>query len=336
MGVASIIGNFASTTIKFKEFLLATIIVIGFIAIVWLITYCIRVMYIRIVWLRRSENLERFMENLFDDIQTTVSLYNAVIGKELDETSVEKTGDEEDEEDEADQSAPLQIEEWNTELKLLFGNIMSFLDLTTTTATTAKKEMRKNIEWFFKYNGIFENKIDLFLYDNIFKEFRRAEFQPSSQSSAQNSNDRGRDYCKSIIEGVKKNLIRPLPVALSKFSALEQKIYESDDFVGKQKYVDFSVGIHAINMYMSVYDKTLKGMYENRRVSFFNYFIALVRPQYEKFIIEEVVNRWRDALSAENEDTARAKFATKWKNLGKHIKEFMNSVWTKSEEIYNS
>jgi hypothetical protein len=168
----------------------------------------------------------------------------------------------------------------------------------------------------------------------------RAEFQPVDKNVDKDlsSNDRGKKNCSGRIEGVKNELILPLPLQLesNRFKALEQKIYESDDFVGKQKYVDFSVGIHAINMYMTVYDKTLKGMYENRRVSFFNFFIILVRPQYQKFIIEEVVDRWRDALSSKNRDTTRTKFDEKWKNLGKHIREFMNTVWTKSEDIYNN
>ena len=347
MGVGSIMGNFASTTIKFKEFLIAAAIVIGFIAIVWLIIYCIRVMYIRIVWLRRSENLERFVDGIFKDMQDTVSLYDAIMKGQLDET-VKRDEDDDEDEDEEDArdeevESSVMLDEFNNELKNVFGDIIGFLKEGTCTLsknkekTSIKDNFGKNIEWYFKYNSIFENKIDLFLYDSVFKEFRRAEFQPAltPENAGLSLNDRGKQNCIDRINEVKTCLSSPLPLQLEKFKALEQKIYESEDFVGKQKYIDFSVGIRTINMYMNIYEKTLKGMYENRRVSFFNFFITLVRPQWEKFIIEEVVNRWRDALSSQNENTTRAKFKTKWNNLRTHIKEFITSVWNKSEEIYN-
>jgi hypothetical protein len=343
MGVGSIMGSFVSTTIKFKEFLIAAAIVIGFIAIVWLISYCIRVMYVRIVWLRRSENLERFVQDIFKDMQDTISLYDALLKGRLDETvkreddAKDEDEDEDDDRDEEDEevTSSVQLEEWNNELKPLFGEIIAFLK-----QDTGKKDedFGKSIAWYFKYNSIFQNKVDLFLYDSVFKEFRHAEFQPAlltPENAGLSLNDRGKQNCINRIQDVKDNLISPLPLQLEKFKALEQKIYESNDFVGKQKYIDFSVGIRTINMYMNVYEKTLKGMYENRRVSFFNFFITLVRPQWEKFIIEEVVNRWRDALSAQNENTTRAKFKTKWNNLRTHIREFIKSVWNKSEEIYN-
>jgi hypothetical protein len=194
-----------------------------------------------------------------------------------------------------------------------------------------------DLEWYFKYNGIFESPVDLFLYDSIFKEFRRDEFQPppSVPKTSMNKNDNGREYCKAKIDRVKRMLIDALPTGINAFDKVEQQIYESRDFVGKQVYIDFCIGIRTMNMYLNVYDKSLKNMFENRRMSFFNYFIMLVRPQWEKFILEEVVQRWRDALSSENEDSTRTKFKTKWENLRKHIYKFISNVWEKCEEIYN-
>jgi hypothetical protein len=84
MGAGDIMSNVASFTIKFKEFLIAAAIVLGFCLLVWLIIYCIRVMYVRVVLLRRSENLERFMEGVVSDMKTTVLLYDKIIARRFE------------------------------------------------------------------------------------------------------------------------------------------------------------------------------------------------------------------------------------------------------------
>jgi len=353
MGAGDIMSNVASFTIKFKEFLIAAAIVLGFCLLVWLIIYCIRVMYVRVVLLRRSENLERFMEGVVSDMKTTVSLYDKIIARRFgDEGNEDEDEDEDDEDDKDDvdeeiddedadpgrgtqdktRDGPVNMDTWNTQITLLFGAILDFV-----REDRGKGDVGTEFEWYFKYNGIFESPVDLFLYDSIFKEFRRDEFQPPPRlfNVSLNKNDNGREYCKSKIDKVKRMLVDALPTALAAFGKIEKEIYESKDFIGKQIYIDFCIGVRTMNMYLNVYDKSLKNMYENRRVSFFNYFIMLVRPQWEKFIMEEVVQRWRDALSSENENSTRDKFKTKWANLRKHIYKFIKNVFAKCDEIYN-
>ena len=358
-GAGQIMSNVASFTIKFKEFLIAATVILGFFFLVWLVIYCIRVMYIRVVWLRRSENLEKFMEEIMTDMLTTVKLYDKLMKKDYTEGAVldadeeevndadnednndaELENDEELNDNAADMSSiilakkdgPVLIEDWNIKIQALFGGIIEYIK-----EDRGKGDVGTDLEWYFKYNGVFESPVDLFLYDSIFKEFRRDEFQPpaSVPKTSNNKNDNGRDYCKSKIDRVQRMLVDALPTALSIFDKVEQQIYESQEFVGKQLYIDFCIGVRAMNMYLNVYDKALKNMYENRRVSFFNFFIMLVRPQWDKFIMQEVVHRWREALSSENENSTRSKFKTKWANLRKHIYKFIQNVWSKCDEIYN-
>lgn len=360
-GMGGIMSNVASFTIKFKEFLIAAAVVLGFCFLVWLVIYCIRVMYIRVIWFRRSENLERFMESVVTDIMATAALYDRIIARKFDdpkdaEAAADADGAQEDldvedaedaeEAEEAEgaeegttsalglgqRNGPVNIDDWNLRIRVYFGPIIDFI-----REDRGKADVGTDLEWYLKYNGIFESPVDLFLYDSIFKEFRRDEFQPPPQipATSLNKNDNGRDYCQSKIDRVKRMLVDALPTALSAFERVEKEIYESRDFQGKQIYIEFCIGVRAMNMYLNVYDKTLKDMYESRRVSFFNYFIMLVRPQWQKFIMEEVVQRWRDALSSENENSTREKFKTKWANLRKHIYKFINNVFSKCDEIYN-
>lgn len=338
-GIGGFMSKFSSITIKFKEFLIALAIVLAFCLLVWIVIYCFRVMYVRVLWIRRAEDLEAFMKSITTDMQKTVMIYDALIDtKPVTDTDTDTTTD----------TSTL----WTSEIKRLFGDtsttssgtvsgIISLIRAKTPKETDINSEtkqpvMQTDLEWYYKYKSIFANNVDLLLYDVVFKEFKRPEFQPPSDRVMAKSdpNTMGREYCLERIRSI-DNLIPLIQKAIANMVPIEKAISESEDFPKKQQFIQFFMGIRHIDMYLNVYGDTLMKMYENRRVSFFNYLISLVRPQYERFIVQEVIERWQQALSSQNYDNAKTEFRTRWWALREWIFSFITQITSGSNDVFD-
>ena len=356
-GIGGFMSKFSSITIKFKEFLIALAIVLVFVVLVIIVIYCFRVMYIRVLWIRRAEDLEGFMTSITADMQNTVLLYDGLIGATpvVAATAEAVDGAATDAVDGA-AAAAAATDAWTSEIKRLFGDtiaasgetvpgIISLIRLKTpnksqgqgqtqgTEGDPGKLVIQTDLEWYYKYQGIFANKLDLFLYDAVFKEFKRPEFQPPPGRPKQDLNTMGREYCKERIQSI-VDLIPLVKIAITNVKPIEKAISDAVDFPKKQDFIQFFMGIRHIDMYLNVYGDTLMKMYENRRVSFFNYLISLVRPQYERFIVQEVVERWKQNLSNENETSARDLFDKRWAALREWIFTFIKDIMNASDDTF--
>lgn len=358
-GIGGFMSKFSSITIKFKEFLIALAIVLAFVVLVIIVIYCFRVMYIRVLWIRRAEDLEGFMTSITADMQNTVLLYDGLIGATPAADAVDSAAAV----DGADSAATDAVDSaatdaWTSEIKRLFGDtiaatgetvpgIISLIRLKTpnksqgqgqtqgtegNSTDPGKLVIQTDLEWYYKYRGIFTNKLDLFFYDSVFKEFKRPEFQPPPGRPKKDLNTMGREYCKERIQSIVDLKDK---IAITNVQPIEKAISDAADFPKKQDFIQFFMGIRHIDMYLNVYGDTLMKMYENRRVSFFNYLISLVRPQYERFIVQEVVERWKQNLSNENETSARDLFEQRWDALRAWIFTFIKDIMSSSDDTFN-
>ena len=185
----------------------------------------------------------------------------------------------------------------------------------------------QNLKVYFQFDSIFRNDIDLWLYDKVFKEFR--QFSVNDDNSEGKANLLNR---LEITRRVKVVLDRMMP----KFKEFEEALYQAEEFPLKSTYIDFATKMRVIEMYMTTYSNHLMSMYENRRYSFFNYLIYLVRPHYERIFEKQVIERWRKALSKMDADKAKIEFDVFWSDLRKKIISLFGLVWQKANETLDS
>lgn len=286
-GSKNALGNFASFTIKFKEFLIALAVLVAFVLLMVLIIYGARVVHPRFFWVRRSEDLNKIMGSIIEDMKRVQVLYNGIRGDE-------RMGG----------------------LRQRLDGVMRFIE---------SKTFEDDLTLYFKYQGIFDNSIDFWLFNTIFKEFR--------QFSDKNDNDDGRAKLEARL-GVARKAIRDLAGAMASVEAFERNVHELADDDGKKlAYVDLCVGVRTLDLYLNLYKEDLMRMHEIRRVSFFNYLVYLVKPHYERIILVEVVQRWRNAFKGENVEKRKEDFRVWWDGLYGRILGLIDEVYKSADKI---
>ncbi len=286
----NVLSKFASFTVKSKEFLIALGVLAAFILLIVLIIYGAKVMHPRGIFIRRAENLDKIMASFIADMRAVEKKYRQVQSKK--------------------KLAPL-----NLSLSSM-GGVMDFI---------ASPSFAKDIETYFKYQSIFNNVMDEWLFTNIFKEFK--QFSPTRD------NTDGKNRLQSKLQRTREFIARVENVR-REMDAIERLVYAlPSSSVDKPAYVDVCAGFRTIDALFTHYSPTLMAMYENRRFSFFNYLVFLVRPHYEKLVVEQVIVRWRDALRGAQVDQKREEFRVWWDGLRQKILNLATKIWEEAKKL---
>jgi hypothetical protein len=286
----NVLSKFASFTVKSKEFLIALGVLAAFILLIVLIIYGARVMHPRGIFIRRSENLDKIMATFIADMRAVEKKYRRVQAKQ-------------------------KLSPVNTALSSM-GGVMDFI---------ASPSFAQDIETYFKYQSIFNNVMDEWLFTNIFKEFK--QFSPTR------NNEDGKVRLQAKMQRTREFIARVENVR-SEIDAIEKKVYTiPSNNVDKAAYVDVCAGFRMIDALFAHYSPVLMAMYENRRFSFFNYLVFLVRPHYEKLVVEQVIVRWRDALRGASVDQKREEFRVWWDGLRQKILNLATKIWEEAKKL---
>jgi len=113
------------------------------------------------------------------------------------------------------------------------------------------------------------------------------------------SNQEAVQMAKHVVASCKKN-----GISYSNFKSYMRTI------------IDLCVGLNILNLYMNVYYDDIKRIHNNRRFGFFNLLIMLIIPYFNTLIKENVIEPWKELLSADGTKKDYKKFMKSWDSLG--------------------
>lgn len=318
--IPKLVEKVRTFVISLQEFMWALVILVAIIAVCVLIFVVFRVIRIRGFWANHSENLTKFMDGFHTDIDRTRQLYMGLNSVK----SVYQAGD---------------------------TNLIDALGCSKTMHYLQNHDetiIAQNFDTYFKYYDIVNSSLDSWFHSRDF-----AQFSPSGDK------DDGLEHLKRIISDINDirgelascvhnrliHVQRALFLAPSNSKdyndanivqladsqasarakayvqgAKSQHSLSYESFTQyNQQFIDLTIGMSVMHMYLSTFFDDLKQLHNSRRFSFFNYLIYLIKPYVTSLILNDIVNPWKDALQAKQLTSDWSDFQSAWDKIGDMI-----------------
>jgi hypothetical protein len=322
-GIASKMSNLKkiaealkSGVVGLREILLSLAIICICVGIVVLVYIIARVVRLRGFALGHSENLEDFMDNFNQDMNTTRKLFMHLSTNR----AVFSAGDK---------------------------NLVDLLQVPKTLKFFQQNEevIKEKFTTYFQYYDIMKSSFDKMMYSNDIEGFSKGDISGKDVLTALISEIN--DVRKEVKECIQNSL--PLVQRVLFLSTLKEDDFRSGTLANHpdkkavdlargyinsakqvkmsyetfksytQQYIDLCIGVSVAHLYFGAYFDDIKDMHNSRRFSFFNFLIILIKPAVKEFIIKRIKKPWQEIFDSKFQRRAFNQFRDSWLRLGETL-----------------
>lgn len=319
-----------------QKFMLSMLILVICIAFFVLLYVFIRVVRVRgFSIFGHKENLEQFMDGFYEDINKTRKVYQSI---SVDQASYGSQGNNlvdmlgckkvinyfSRPDKEVRQDIDTYFKYRDIVKKEYWWYSTEIEDKFAKNGKTGKKYLEELIDFFEGTNGI-----RVLIKECVTRNIHVVEKTVYTISSINNS-----DYDKNTFKPSSDTSVNTL--ASNFLNYCKNKGISYAQFKANlARLIDLCLGLNILHLYMNIYFEDIKELHNNRRFSFFNYLIILIKPYVQTLIFDRIAEPWKETLSSKGFERKRTEFDVFYDKIGQDIKNIPRILAGDEKELEN-
>jgi hypothetical protein len=287
--------------IKFREVIIALVIIAIVCLVLYIVWYCYRVRHPRGMWINAAQDIEETMNKVYNELDSAQQVIEANPGI----VSLPKT---------------MEFLKDIIRADIVRGKRVVTavpIDLATVAPCAPNSYMFKMIppsqrekedegksyfHIYAEYYDVMNSSIDKVVYTTFMKHFRKL-------SSCGRDNTAGLRLVQETLYRVK--IVQGELIAAK--AGIDGQLWP----LASTNHIDVHMAVRKLHFYIVGQGCVqLRDMYRNRMFSVLNFLMVLMRPFVDKLLRKEVYARWADTFSTQSLSEARTYFDDFWRWLG--------------------